>query len=602
MEKLTNEYRERQAKFTAEALTLHKRYDRFSILRLVIFIVGIALFILLFKIHWLVAISFVALFLLGFYRLMQWHQRMQNEAEHLERLAAICAGEIAALNHQTEQFPLGEEFEDADHPYTLDLDVFGKHSLFQLSCRATTVLGRRRLSDYLCRPAPFSEIEARQQAISELRPLLNWRQHFQAFGHGIKDDPRHLQLLESWLKDDNIVRGNRIRTLALAAIPCWTVLAILLWYFFVPWQFALLFLLPAGLILKKTNEQVDQIHLRTTHAAGVLRAYARLLALIESGAFQSPRLTQLQNTLLDNGQKSSVHIQRLDYIIKQLNVRENIFAIFLNISILWDLLWVYRLEKWKARLHRRLPEWFEALQEFEALSSFANLWFNNPAWVLPELKSSSALQATELGHPLIHPAKRVANDIAMPIQGHIKLITGSNMAGKSTFLRTVGLNVVLAQAGAPVCAQKMTLPPLQIFTSMRTRDDLHENTSSFYAELKRLKVIIQAAEQAQAPKANTLPVFFLLDEILKGTNSVDRHTGARALIEQLIRLKGGGLIATHDLELGRLEADSGGAIENLCMEVEVKDGELFFDYKLKNGVSKSFNATLLMQQMGIEIQ
>ena len=289
-----------------------------------------------------------------------------------------------------------------------------------------------------------------------------------------------------------------------------------------------------------------------------------------------------------------MYIQRLSYIIGQLNVRYNFFAIFLNLFALWDLQWVYQLERWKAQHQGAMPKWFNALAEIEALSSLATLYYNNPEWTFPRLTEEDLLVAEALGHPLIHRDQRVCNDLHMPTDAHIKLITGSNMAGKSTFLRTAGLNIVLAMAGAPVCARRLQLPFLRVYTSMRTQDALHESTSSFYAELKRLKFIIEAVERREK-------VYFLLDEILKGTNSRDRHTGSKALIQQLIQSGGGGLIATHDLELGQLEAQYDGAIENLCIEVQTRNGELIFDYKLKKGVSQSFNATQLMRKMGIKI-
>jgi DNA mismatch repair ATPase MutS len=267
----------------------------------------------------------------------------------------------------------------------------------------------------------------------------------------------------------------------------------------------------------------------------------------------------------------------------------------LNIATLWDLKYIWQLEKWKAEQKEFLPKWFDSLAEFEAILSLSTLYYNNPDWVFPTIQDDSNVIAKELGHPLISAQKRICNNIDIPTKGHIKLVTGSNMAGKSTFLRTVGLNIVLAMCGAPVCAKEMTLPSLKVYSSMRTQDALHESTSSFYAELKRLKFIIEAVES----EGN---IFFLLDEILKGTNSNDRHTGSKALIRQLIKSKGSGIIATHDLELGNLEVQSEGAIENLRMEVEIKDDKLFFDYKLKKGVSESFNATLLMKNMGIRIE
>ena len=285
--------------------------------------------------------------------------------------------------------------------------------------------------------------------------------------------------------------------------------------------------------------------------------------------------------------------------MSQLDVRYNAFAFLLEISVVWDLQQAYRLDLWKQAHHNQLLTWFAALGELEALVSLGNLHLNEPTWAFPTVQPERHLVATALGHPLLAATKRVTNQIDLPTDGHMHLVTGSNMAGKSTWLRTVGTNIVLALAGAPVCATRLQLPQLQVYTSMRTQDALHESTSSFYAELKRLKFIIEAVEDPA--KTGGRPVFFLLDEILKGTNSRDRHAGSKALIRQLIASRGAGIIATHDLELGELAAEANGQIENWAIEVAIQDGQLFFDYQLKPGVSQSFNATLLMQQMGIRV-
>ena len=265
--------------------------------------------------------------------------------------------------------------------------------------------------------------------------------------------------------------------------------------------------------------------------------------------------------------------------------RYNAFVLIINLFGLWDLHWVLKLEKWKASQKEDLPIWFDTLAELEAVLSLATLYYNNPDWTFPTISEQPLIDGTDLAHPLIPRKGRIPNDTHIPTGGHIKLVTGSNMAGKSTFLRTVGLNIVLAMSGAPVCAKKLTLPITQVYTSMRTQDALHESTSSFYAELKRLKMIIEAIEL----RTNA---FFLLDEILKGTNSNDRHTGSKALIRQLINSQGSGIIATHDLELGQLEAISNGSVENLCIEVEVKGEELIFDYKIKPGAVSYTHLTL----------
>lgn len=603
MRDLQETYQERQSRFAAQATQLQAKYDRFSLVRLGVFIVAILLAIFFWSILWWAGALFIGLFIAAFYRFVIWHQGIQDAALHYSQLAGLNSKELEALEHRYQQFPNGQAFLDMDHPYALDLDLFGEYSFFQYTCRANTLIGQSCLADYLLHPVTDPEvISGRQQAISELREALDWRQHLQAHGAEAKDDPQHLALLNQWLEDPPFVSNSRLLKAALYLAPIWFLSGLLLWYSFLPWQAMLLFLLPPGLILRNTLERVNFTHRRTTHAADTLAIYGKLIRQIEEQRFSSPLLQQLHAQLKKGDRPASHHIDRLAYIISQLNVRYNFFAIFLNIIGLWDLHWVYRLERWKDGLRHELPRWFAVMSEFEALSSLGNLWYNNPDWCMPEWNEATELAVDNIAHPLLRRDIRVGNNLSMPTRGHIKLITGSNMAGKSTFLRTIGLNLVLAQAGAPVCARSMRFPTLQVYTSMRTQDALHESTSSFYAELKRLKVIIEAVDLANDADSGQLPVFFLLDEILKGTNSVDRHTGSAALIRQLIRQRGGGLIATHDLELGRLEAEAGGAIENLRIEVAIKDGQLDFDYKLKKGVSESFNATLLMKRMGIKIE
>ena len=596
-------YLERAKAFETTAEALKKKYNQYSLVRLLLFVMAIGLAIYLWTgVHPLAGAVFTLAFLYGFYRFILWHQAIQENEQHHRRLAQVNRWEAASLDHDYAAFQAGGEFVDAHHPNSLDLDLFGEWSFFQYANRTSTSLGRERLAGFLQAPAEAPIILQRQEAVAELAQRLDWRQHFQAFGLDTSDSLRHIELLKQWIATPPFILNKGWMVAALYLSPFWALGALFLWAYYLPWYLAILFFLPPAWLLKRTREQVDKAHLQTTEAEQTLANYARLIRQIESQQFEAPLLNRLHAAFEPDGLPASQAISQLSYIISQLNVRYNFFAIFLNLGGLWDLQWVYRLEQWKAKLEGRLPAWFEALGQFEALSSFANLHYNNPDWVFPVLHNQPLVEAEALGHPLIHRDKRVCNDLSVPTEGHIKLITGSNMAGKSTFLRTVGLNLVLAMAGAPTCARKLTLPPLMVYSSMRTQDALHESTSSFYAELKRLKFIIEAVEAAAGKHPPEVQAFFLLDEILKGTNSKDRHTGSKALIQQLIRSRGAGLIATHDLELGQLEATAGGAIENLCIEVEIQDGKLYFDYRLKKGVSQSFNATLLMQQMGIKIE
>lgn len=592
MQEIKSFYSQRSETYAQQATNLHQRYDRFSWVRLGIFVVGIALIILFWSLFWLIGVLSIFVLLYGFYRFVQWHQKMKIEADYLQQLSDINAAEMRVLEHDYQTFDGGKEFVDAQHPYTFDLDIFGDYSLFQYLNRTSTILGKTQLANLLSESVDIPTIEARQKAIQELADLVDWRQQLQAYGKNTDDQQTHVDLLLNWLETPPLMLNNRLYQISLYVAPILAVIALIL-AFFTPWFIAILPLLFNAYILRRSVMQVNDIHRQTTHAEAALSRYANLIQHIENQNFSSPLLQQ--STAAFTTHAAYQQIKRLSYLITQLNVRYNVFAFVLNIAGLWDLQWTYRLEKWKEKNKTYLPAWFEELARFEALSSFGNLCHNRPDFTFPEFHERASLAAESLGHPLIAAEERVNNDFSSPTSGHIKLITGSNMAGKSTFLRAVGVNIMLANIGSPVCAKAFRLPVLNVYTSMRTQDALHESTSSFYAELKRLKFIIEAVDRGE-------PIYFLLDEILKGTNSRDRHTGSKALIRQLIEAKGGGIIATHDLELGALEVQYGGAIENLRIEVEIEDGKLHFDYLLKKGVSESFNATLLMQQMGIRIK
>jgi DNA mismatch repair ATPase MutS len=595
-------YLQRAATFEVEAQKLGRQYNQYALLRLLFFILAIGIAIYLFSSVsvWLGA-GFVVAFLYGFYRFIVWHQKIQQKQRHYQHLAKLNSWEENGQNHDYSVYHDGANFMDTDHPYAVDLDIFGPYSLFQYINRATTALGREMLADWLATSHSREDINVRQSVIPEMSKKLEWRQHFQAYGLEAEDQMEYVNLLREWLEKPPYISNNKGVVAALYLIPLWSVVVCVLWALYLPWYIALLLFLPSFLLLRQFVERINQTHIQTTHAEKALAHYAKLIEHIERGEFSNEQLKAWQREFKGEDQSASTAIKQLSYIISQLNVRYNAFAILLNILGVWDLQWVYRLERWKERMKPKLPNWFHVMAKFEAISSFANLYYNNPEWCIPEIQDSKPLiDAEALGHPLIHKDKRVCNDVQLPTLKHLKLITGSNMAGKSTFLRTVGMNIVLAMAGAPVCAKRMAVPPLRVYTSMRTQDALHESTSSFFAELKRLKFIIAAVEEAAHKGPPAVEPYFLLDEILKGTNSRDRHTGSKALIRQLTKY-GAGIIATHDLELGQLEQDAGGTIENLRIEVEIKEGQLHFDYKLKKGVSESFNATLLMKQMGIKI-
>ena len=588
-------YLDRHTQFSAEAARLRERSGRLSFYRLVSFVVGLALVVLAYSYLGLVVGFVVTLvFLGGFSRFVAYHERVNAARRHADALARVNAHEAAVLRGDWSVFADGATYLDPLHPYALDLDLFGPYSFYQFANRTATALGADRLADWLARPADAATVRQRQLAVADLSDRLDWRQRFQAHGSNLDDQTDDARRIEQWLAEPDFVSNSALRRAAVWIAPFYALLVVYLMVFHVPAALWIFLLLPPGYVLYRTRARVDRVHQLTERGGDILARYAGLIRTVEAESFAADPLVELTARFRAGDQPPSRRLARLGYLIRQLNLRNNFFAIFFNLAVLWDLRYVWKLERWRAELRTDLPHWLDALAELETLISLATVRANRPAWTFPELHDRAELSATQLGHPLLKPDKRVDNDFATPTRGHIKLLTGSNMAGKSTFLRAVGLNLVLARVGSVVCAQRLALPELEVYTSMRTVDALHEDTSSFYAELKRLKFIIEATEAGR-------PVYFLLDEILKGTNSRDRHRGSRALIDQLIAARGAGIIATHDLELGDLEATSDGTVENWRIEVEIEDGELVFDYLLKRGVTRSFNATELMRRMGIRV-
>lgn len=594
-------YQEREKHFRQAADQLKKRYNLLSLGRLLYFVFAIALIIFLAQQHWSLALSWTILAIALFLWMILRHRKVQEAEQHHRHLAEVNRQEQAALDYHFSEFPDGGQYVDPFHPYSGDLDLFGPYSIFQFCNRTVTAAGSNQLAQWLLAPAEPEVVRERQRAVQELGPQVDWRQHFRAYGMAQADEQVYQLALQKWMDEPFFVYGKKWMRWALWLLPIWGIVALIVILPNYPLVLVLLAVLPAALLLRQTLQQVNRTLEYTAKAESWLLRYGILIQQIEKLEVKTPLSHDLQahfrNTEAQFG--ASRAIRQLSYYLGQLNVRNNPFAIFLNLIGVWDLQWVYQLEKWKAEHRVDLPQWFAALGEMDALNSLANLHYNQPDWVFPVLHSEASLSAKQLGHPLIPSNRRIGNDLQMPTQQHLKLLTGSNMAGKSTWLRSLGVNLVLAQAGAPVCAQALSMPPLLVFTGMRTQDDLSASASSFYAELRRLRAMLDAVIAQEGQRTG---VFFLLDEILKGTNSRDRHQGSRALMLQLLRHGSAGFIATHDLELTAMEAENPGLIQNVCMEVDIQGDELYFDYTLKPGISQSFNASVLMRRMGIGVE
>ncbi|RSK45984.1 MutS-related protein [Hymenobacter perfusus] len=575
---------------------------------------------------------------LAFLGLVQWHGKVGYQREHHRLLAQLNQQELARLEGKLSGFDPGLRYLDAQHPYAADLDVFGPHSVFQLLNRSTSRLGQDWLAGWLLAPAAPAAVRERQVAAAELAPDVAWQQEWQARARHYprqEQDPREFA---GWLRTPDFFASRSWLLPLLVLLPVLAVGAVLA--ALNGYSMAMVLLLPAVLLNSRFAAIRAEYYQQATAMRDALRAAHDQLALFEAGEWQSPALRRLHRTLHNTGGTAAARLlKQLAAVAGWFSARQNpAVAGVLNTLLLWDLWGMWQLERWKRRLQGGLEPLLEAAAELDALVSLAAFRAANPAFAEPDVTAPAlTLEATQLGHPLLFGGEGVRNDFTTTGSGQTVVVTGSNMAGKSTFLRTVGLNLVLAQAGAVVPAAALRCGPAQVFTAMRTNDNLAESTSSFYAELKRLRLLLDLTEDQkiqnskvkvdggvehssafpenpatndEQPKTtnqkpitnNQLPVFYLLDEILKGTNSEDRHRGARALVYQLRQRPASGLISTHDLELAALETDLPAHVRNVSFNSYLNpDGTLRFDYHLTPGMCRSFNASQLMRLMGIVV-
>ncbi|MDZ4809884.1 MAG: hypothetical protein SGI96_16705 [Bacteroidota bacterium] len=545
------------------------------------------------------AFGIIAFFLLIGLFIYFLKQDVNNNAaiENTNRLIAINEVEILILRHNFFHLPDGSKYQPASHSYTNDLDIFGRASLYQYINRTTSEQGSTVMAGWLTQPGTVPLLLQRQEAARELATQTHWRQQLQAYGIADAITNATEEKISLWLSEENKFIHKlfwKILQLVLPAISL-TVLGLYLTGIIESNKF-----FPAAILLMilafSISKKVIPAHSKLSKIAPQLETLSNSIAWIEQTSFTTSFLQQLKNEFDHHPVKASKKIKGLTRILERLDLRLN-FVVFipLNTFLFWDLQQVFALEKWKDNNKQNISHWFKGLAEMEAVVSIGNLAFNHPAWTFPVISNEEAVFESEtLGHPLIPVEKRINNSFSTKGVNQLNLVTGSNMAGKSTFLRSIGINMVLAMAGAPVCASQLTLSPMKVMSSMRISDNLEESTSTFYAELKKLKEIIEAVNQNEK-------VFLLLDEILRGTNSADRHTGSKALIKQLIHHQAAGVLATHDLELAKLCDEYPGNIQNYHFDVQVANDELFFDYKLKRGICQSMNASILMKKIGIEL-
>lgn len=521
----------------------------------------------------------------------------KESISHHERLITINEQELLYLQHQYTHQKDGSEFYKDEHSYAGDLDIFGRASLYQFINRTYSQQGNQLLADWLLTPATPQVIQERQKAVQELMQQTNWRQELQAHGSSSTITVDTEKKMEEWLKEENQFINKKTWHVIRYIFPA-IATSILLCFLFdvITYQRFLQSLLAFTIIAFAITRLIVPLYRKLNKITAQMEVLSNSIACIEQAAFTDPLLGELKSQFHSGSNKASQQILQLKNIFNRFDYRLNpVVFIPLNVFMLWDLQQVLQLEKWKQKNNQQINHWFHCLAQLEALNSIAILAFNHPHWSFPILKTDEpAFVAEQLGHPLIDKHKNVLNDFSTVGKEQINLITGSNMAGKSTFLRSVGVNMVLACMGAPVCAKQLIASPLKVMSSMRIKDNLEESTSTFYAELKKLKQIIDAVNNNEA-------VFILLDEILRGTNSNDRHTGSKALIKQVLQHKATGILATHDLELAKLADEYLSTVHNYHFDVQVNADELYFDYKIKRGVCQSMNASILMKKIGIEL-
>lgn len=598
MEKVERKYEVLRKQCQEQIAKHNETINLISNLRMIVFLTGTALGIYYFlKKYYLLFGIDLAIFLILFVALMQIHESYFQKRTYTTALQKINEDSLARIRGEWHAFEDdGREFCDDNHQYSQDLDIFGKGSIFQFINSATTYLGRLRLRDLLASPSKSPEtIASRQEAVTDLAPKLEWRQRFMAYGR-IRSKIQDPKDLIRWGKTVEEFHLKPPVIYACRLFPIITITIGLLTYLSPDRQYYALItaLLLQFLLLKVKGKARSRVLEVAYKYLEDLKAYEQMLGLIESEPFNSKHLEKLKAKLKDKkGQTACAQIGKLAGIVDLIANRHSQFYIFFNIPFLLDYQFMFMLEKWKRQSGSRLQEWLDIVTEFEALASLSVLPHDYPEWAIPEITGANLnFKTSEMGHPLlISPVK---NDLQFGQPENILLITGSNMSGKSTLLRSIGMNLVLAYAGTAVCARTFQCPIMDIYTCMRVNDNLEKNISSFYAELLRIKMLVQAVEEGKT-------VFFLLDEIFKGTNSIDRHTGAKALITKLSRAKVLGLISTHDLELGNIENENK-KIKNYHFQEYYKDNRICFDYKLRPGVSKTRNAVYLMRMAGIEIE
>ncbi|MBD3749385.1 MAG: DNA mismatch repair protein MutS [Sphingobacteriales bacterium] len=595
-QKIKEDYQQQIQILKAETLDLKKKVDQYSFLRLAVFALTIFFIYLFFDVGFSAVIPISVLAMIAFLYLVKIQVKQKNLLDFKNLKIKLLENEVLNLTDFSNIYSDGLASCDAKHPYTDDLDIFGPYSLFSLINRCATAKGNDILASWLKKSSSIKEIEERQAAVKELshqqEKSIDFRtrlfalpvhqiEKLNAFFEGTQE---HLHFLKHplvniliWLTP--ILNFSLLLVAALIGGIFWKLLALSL------------ILTGVGSMFFKKN--IDKIHIELSRSTELLSNYADNLEWIDQQEWQSDLLKRL--TLSIKGeQPMSSQIHALSKILQQLDARLNMMvSVVLNLFLQWDLRCIKKFAHWEKVNGNHFLEGFKLVSQFEAFMSLAILDHHYPDWCYPKFSQEFALKTENLGHPLIQENQRINNSFSFAPQITVDVITGSNMAGKSTFLRTLGINLVLAYSGAKVCASQFETSIFHLLTYMRIKDSLADQTSTFKAEIDRLKMILdQSAQDAQS--------LVLIDEMLRGTNSRDKYLGSKVFIQKLIHQKTSGLVATHDLQIAELEKEFPQQLRNFHFDIQIENGEMFFDYKIKDGECKTFNASILLKAIGID--
>ena len=586
-------YFKRSQDFGNELAIINKKYNRISLLRLMtLFLVLVTSYYYIQTQSW-IYIVLTLLLLTIFIVLMRFHSKLVDQKELKEALLAINFEEASYLEKSEMSFENGIEFNDVAHPYAYDLDIYGEHSLFQNLNRTNTYIGKITLANQLLNQLAEDEILRNQQAVKELSQKLDWRQDFMALAKISNDRKALYETLINWSSFTSATVSKTAN--ALSYITPILLVSTLLSYWITSKPlflsvFSFLFALNLailGIFYKRITIEIANANM----VDKIINQYSLLIAQIETESFEAKKLQDLQSKLKYNNETASFHLKHLSVLFSRMDSIGNLITtIGFNGTFLFHLHNLRSLMQWKKNHADHLKQWLEVIGTYEMLNSLANFSYNNPQFAFPILNANYEISFSNLSHPLLNKNIRIGNEVSFQPQAFM-ILTGSNMSGKSTFLRSLGVNMVLAGIGAPVCADKANVHPLSILVSMRLSDSLSDSESYFYAEIKRLKFIMDQLEAK--------PAFVLLDEILRGTNSDDKRIGTIEVVKKMIARKAIGAIATHDLEVCLTTNDYPNQLTNKCFEVEIIDSDLHFDYKLRNGICKNKSATFLMKKMEI---